>query len=342
MDNSQSLIQLAKDPSHDARAELASKTANQLLNRTDEFSDNELKLFDDVFKHLYQFAPIKIKQELSSTLALADWAPQNILKELANDDFDVAGPVISFSPVIDDETLVQIINSKGEKHQSCIAGRSNIGEEITSALIATNTAGVVSALSNNKTASISAADFQHAIEIVKNNPNAIDNFAARTDLPADLVAKVFDLASPKAKAILHSRREKIDNSQKTATNVSSDSKVETVESHSQDQASGLSASQILALLLSNNKSAFIKNAALIIGVDADKLMNLISTDLLQNYGFIIRALGLERNAVAPMASIFSSRNHEISPENEKTIALMWMKYVPASAKIHIQTITANM
>lgn len=338
MDSAKTLVKLAQNNSREARVELASKTANQLLNSSTSLSESELQLFDDVFKHLYQFAPSEIKQQLSSTLALAEWAPQNILSSLANDDFEVAGPIISFSPVIDNDTLVKVINSKGEKHQACIAGRSNIDAEITSALIATNTADVVSALSNNRTATISEADFAHAVEIVKNNPSAIDNFAARTDLPAQLVAKVFDLASPKAKELLHKRRTKT----APPTIPPTKPKLVVAENTNNPSDQGLSANQFLALLANNQKATFIRHAAIQIGIDPDRLMNLISTDLVQNYGFIARALGLDRTAVAIMAGVFGSATHVMMPEDEKTIALLWMKYVAAGAKIHLQTITANM
>jgi|GEM_PF-3138322 len=342
MSNPIDLIQLARDNSSDARAKLASNTASQLLNRSDDLSANELRLFDEVFSHLYQFAPPDIRKQLASTLALAEWAPKNILRDLANDDFSVAGPVISFSPVLDDETLIQVITAKGEQHQSCVAERGNIGEGVTAALIDTEATSVVATLSKNKTATINASDFARAVEIVKNNPSAIDNFASRTDLPPSLVAKVFDLASPEAKARMKKKQQKLAaKSETTGTTNASKPEIRSDISN-QNQENQLSSSQIFALLVSNQKSMFIKAASTNLGISPDKLLNLLSTDLTQNYAFMARALGFERKAVNILSTAFGSGLEHISPTEEKIIALTWIKYIPTTAKVHIQTITANM
>lgn len=335
---------MAKDHSSEARVALANKTAEELMNQPKEFSENEIQLFDDIFKHLYRFAHTEVRQKLSSTLAMADWAPQNLLRELANDDISLALPVLSHSTVISEDILVEVANNKGAEYQTLIAEREFLSKKVTKALIASEIPKVISTLSKNATAEISEEDFAKAFEIIKNEPNAIDNLAKRNDVPHFLVASIYELASNEAKARLFKRlpsevKEKIENARNANSQASSKPIVQT---ETGDASNILSGNQIFTFLVSGEKSKFIKHAAEFFDISSDQLLCLISTDLIQNYGFIARALGQERNSVFGFANLFSNSNFKHSPEADKSLALLWMKYSEASAKAHIKIITANM
>jgi uncharacterized protein (DUF2336 family) len=50
-----------------------------------------------------------IRARLAERLARADWVPPRLIETLANDDIEVARPVIAASPLLHDEALIRLI-----------------------------------------------------------------------------------------------------------------------------------------------------------------------------------------------------------------------------------------
>ena len=121
------LIALAKDKTDSGRRVLADVTANELLSHTRDFSDAELKYFGEIFSHLYNHIEPTLKKKIANAVSLADWAPKSLVQLIANDNADIAAPVISFSQKFEDADLERIIKNGTIDHQLRIAERNNIG-----------------------------------------------------------------------------------------------------------------------------------------------------------------------------------------------------------------------
>ena len=53
-------------------------------------------------------------------------APEGLLEMLARDDISVAGPILQHSPLLEDTTLIEIVQLRTREHQLCIAMRTSL------------------------------------------------------------------------------------------------------------------------------------------------------------------------------------------------------------------------
>ena len=87
------------------RVETLRRVTDLFLNGAIDYSDEQIGLFDDVFQCLMEHIETSARALLSNRLAPIDTAPPRTIRTLAFDDsIEVAGPVLSQSMRLDDET----------------------------------------------------------------------------------------------------------------------------------------------------------------------------------------------------------------------------------------------
>jgi uncharacterized protein (DUF2336 family) len=95
-----------------------------------------------------------IRARLAERLARADWAPPRLIETLANDDIEVARPVIAASPLLKDETLIRLITEATLAHRVEVAQRPNLSAAVVRAALDSGEPAVLTALAGNTTADI--------------------------------------------------------------------------------------------------------------------------------------------------------------------------------------------
>ena len=199
------LISLAENSSREAREALVAATAAQFLDTGDEASLMERTLFSDILVKLYNFARQEVRLKLSATLAMADWAPIELVRELAMDSFEIAQPILAFCPILNDDILVEVVKSCGFEHRMTIAARSCIGELVSQSLIETEDKNILNSLAANLTARIAANAFEHAMNVLSETPDTLNALITRHDLPPSLVAAAFAIAGAEARDAITAR-----------------------------------------------------------------------------------------------------------------------------------------
>ena len=145
--DSQQLHALAKDEAPLARAELTS-AVTELLEM--ELSPREGELVADVLISLMRQAERDLRQALAERLSIMDNVPLRLVLQMANDDIEVAGSVLSKSMVLSDLDLIYIIKAKGAEHWQSIAKREEMTDQIINILVDTGEKGTVQNLAENK------------------------------------------------------------------------------------------------------------------------------------------------------------------------------------------------
>ena len=112
-------------------------------------------LVHDIFMTLVLQAERDIRLRLAERLAPADWAPPELVKLLALDEFDIARPVIAKSPLLDEPELIRLLVETTIEHQIEVARRPNIGEAVVGAIIDQGQPAVLASLAGNDTADAS-------------------------------------------------------------------------------------------------------------------------------------------------------------------------------------------
>src|SRR3979409_2108878 len=99
------------------RVETLRRVTDLFINGAVDYSDAQVGLFDDVFQCLMHHIETSAKSLLANRLAPIDTAPPLTIRALAFDDIiEVAGPVLSQSARLDDNTLIENARSKRHAH----------------------------------------------------------------------------------------------------------------------------------------------------------------------------------------------------------------------------------
>jgi uncharacterized protein (DUF2336 family) len=196
-------------------AETAARVAALFLASAGSYSDEQIELFGDVFERLVNTIELRALADASARIALAELscqlapipqAPASIIRRLAShEDIAVAGPVLSESPRLSNDDLIEIAKTKGEKHLIAIAGRWWLQEIVTDALVARRFPSVSRRLLANPGARVSAAAFAVILSQAVSDPDLAVATGIRADLPVELRRQLLRTATDAVKARLLSQ-----------------------------------------------------------------------------------------------------------------------------------------
>lgn len=118
---------------------------------SDRCDDEQVAQYDEVLCQLAELVEVEARAHVAGLLAGLDRAPGTVVLKLANDDIEVARPLLEFSNVLSDDDLIDIISHQSEEHRVAIAGRAVIHERVGEAIVEHgDTASVVRLVRNNK------------------------------------------------------------------------------------------------------------------------------------------------------------------------------------------------
>lgn len=186
-----SLLQLALNKSIEGREQLTSQIAQLSLDREHMLSDQERDLIFDILDKLIHEFEAPIRQRLSERLSRNPAAPRALVIALANDEFEVAQPVLLRSTLLSDDELIRIVHHRGQQHQVAIARRRDLSEAVSDELVGTKDSDVITALLENKSARISQATLAYLTEQAKHIDSYQEPLVRREDLTAELANRLY-------------------------------------------------------------------------------------------------------------------------------------------------------
>ena len=127
-------------------------------------SERERALMSDILGKLIGQFEQAVRKELAMRLADSAAVPSDLVVLLANDEIEVARPILLHSMVLSDEELIEIIHRRTMEHQLAIAMRRSLSARVSAALAETENVDVVKALLENDQAEISAATMEYLVE----------------------------------------------------------------------------------------------------------------------------------------------------------------------------------
>jgi len=188
------VARLLDDPSPESRIETATKITAGVDNES--LTDQERNLAQQIFRIMVKDAEIRVREALAANLKESPSLPRDVALILARDVDSVALPVLSLSEVLNDADLAEIIHTQGESKQMAIAGRKDVSEVVSDALIDTGNEDVVTTLISNEGARISDHSFEKAVDTLGESEKVQNAMVNRSVLPITvaekLVARVSD------------------------------------------------------------------------------------------------------------------------------------------------------
>ena len=157
----QDIVQIAEQHDKAEARDVAFQRLSALLFSGGEpLTPKEQALIDSMLLDVVEFVELSIRAKLAEQLARAKNVPRGILTYLANDDVNVAHPLLRNSSDLLDEDLVGIVERRSKEHRLCIASRKSVSSHVNDALIDKGEPDVVLKVLDNPGAELSrkAAD----------------------------------------------------------------------------------------------------------------------------------------------------------------------------------------
>ncbi len=194
------VTRLLAEPSAQARAEVAGKLAQDIDNPA--LSANEIRLAQDIIRILANDIEATVRQTISQSLRCSARLPQDAALRLANDIETVALPILADSGLLSAADLVAIVRSGSSVKQEAIAGRRDLSEDVSEALITDAHVAAVTALMRNSTAQISENGLGKAIERFSGDDTVTESMARREKLPITIAERLVALVADHVKNYL--------------------------------------------------------------------------------------------------------------------------------------------
>jgi uncharacterized protein (DUF2336 family) len=193
------LLELEDAISHgtsEKRVETLRRVTDLFMLGASRYSDEQIGVFDSVIARLADDIEARARVELAQRLAEVAQAPLGIIKTLANDDIvEVAAPVLTHSPRLDDDTLVGIAERKGQDHLLAISNRRSISELVTDVLVVRGNQQVVRSVAQNAGARFSETGFGILVKRSEGDDVLASHLGVRKDMPKHHLAKLIEVAS---------------------------------------------------------------------------------------------------------------------------------------------------
>ena len=105
-----------------------------------------------------------VRRILAERLARAEWAPHALINMLALDEIEIARPILSSSPLLQDEDLIVVLVQATIEHQIEVARRPSLSGRVADAIIDRAEPATLTALASNRTAEISPDGVRRLVE----------------------------------------------------------------------------------------------------------------------------------------------------------------------------------
>ncbi len=149
---------------------------------SDRCDDEQVAQYDEVLCQLAELVETEARAHVAKLLAPLDRAPGNVVVKLANDEFEVAQPLLEFSNVLSDDDLIDIVSTQSEDHRVAIAGRHQVTERVGDAIVEHGQNASVHRLVRNANAELGQQALERLVERATNDAEMAKDLRGREDI----------------------------------------------------------------------------------------------------------------------------------------------------------------
>ena len=163
------------------------------------------QMLDSIFISLVTEAERDIRKRLAEKLAPAAWAPPALINALAEDDIEIALPIISESPVLKDHDLVRLLSIATLDHQIAVARRPKLSAVIVDIILQRQEPALLTALACNDTAEVSPLGMEKLVEASRRHAAMRSPLGRHPRLSSELAERLYAWVGQSLRAALVSR-----------------------------------------------------------------------------------------------------------------------------------------
>ncbi len=172
------------------RRELLRKVTDLFFITEQQQSDSDRGVFGGVMERVAFELEVEARAELSERLSSTRFAPHNIVRRLAEDDIEVARPVLERSNVLSDADLVEIAYSKGQGHLLAMTRRDTLSAAVTDVIVQRGDDQVLTSIAGNAGARFSARSFDTLTMKATELSALREKLVRRDDIPNEVVEAI--------------------------------------------------------------------------------------------------------------------------------------------------------
>ncbi len=190
------LYDLARDRSPEARVEL-SATIGSILESNVGVREGEL--IADVLTKLMRQAEIDLRCALSEQISTLDNVPLRLVLQLANDDIEVARPILKNSTILSEFDLMYIIKSKTTEYWQVIADREALSAQVVDVLADTKDFDTALTLVENENITLTEHALVALSDIAQGSEVLATPLLHRSEITSDIAAALYEYVGKEVK-----------------------------------------------------------------------------------------------------------------------------------------------
>ncbi len=149
---------------------------------SDRCDDEQVAQYDEVLCQLAELVEMEARAHVARLLAPLERAPGTVVVKLANDDIEVARPLLEFSNVLSDDDLIEIVSRKTEGHRVAIAGRAAVPDRVGEAIAEHGQGESLSRLVRNANAELGHNTLERLVARAMQDAEIAADLRGRTDI----------------------------------------------------------------------------------------------------------------------------------------------------------------
>lgn len=300
------LAELASETSSERRRELLRDVTDLYFANQNTCSTIENEHFDEILCHVTKEMQQEVRKEMALKFASKPKAPLQLLRQLASDEIDIAGPVLANSPILQDRHLQEIITAGKQQHMQAISTRETLSSEVTSDLVDHANDQTLVTLVSNQGARFNRQSMQKMVSRSETVTALQAPLVEHQDLPADLMNEMYLFAEKTVRERILTRNQEID--PKTLEEALAKAKAKTNEKseklpegyqkarffidglHAKGQLGGTS---LIKFERANERLSFTLGLAKLANVDYETIDRVLQRDDVDALALICRGVGFD-------------------------------------------------
>jgi uncharacterized protein (DUF2336 family) len=338
------LEQIIRNGDPERRAEAARRIAELFFQDAAHLRPNHVDLFDEILIDLVPHTELVARAALAERLSLVANAPRVLVGRLAREnEILVAGPILRRSPVLDEETLIEIARLKGQEHLLAMTERPRLSPDLTDVIVERGDREVARRAAGNAGAAFSESGYTELIKRASEDGVLTLKVGQRGDLSdnqlkqllagsIDVVRRrLFDVVKPERRNAIRLAISEITGVPERCENKRDFAPAQRtiLALH---QAGNLNETALLGFAKSYRYEESIAALSVMSGVKITSLDNLIYGDRFDPILILGKTIGLEWATVRALILLRLGPNRVPAPSDIESARVHFAKLMPSTAE----------
>lgn len=249
-----------------------------------------------IFVQLVRAVEHDVRRGLSERLGSADWLPVDLVRMLAYDEIDIAAPVISASPLLGDNDLLNILATSTTDHRLQIALRPGLAAKVSAAIIDTNEPLLLTALASNTHAQLPEDGMERLVDSSQRIVGIRGPLAEHPLLDLAQAERLYRWVGDSLKQALC---ERFPNHVETLRQAMDDTVQQLQDARTAlklHDSGRLTPASLMRFLREKKQNLFMESLSLLAEIRNDELQTLIRRPSARNFYLVCLAAGIDRAA----------------------------------------------